>query len=347
MNRRARLAVAGLGRIGLLHARNLIERVPSADLVLIADPDGKRAQRAGEAFDVPWSTDVEEVLADATIQGIVIATPTGLHADMVEAAARSGKHVFVEKPIALDVGSAHRAVTAAHAAGIHLQVGFQRRFDAAWRAAQVELERGTIGSPRLLRIAHRNMAVSPDVPLHTLGDILIDVAVHDFDCACWLLGEPAQIVAVAAIQSAEGASAPSGSDAVAVLIRFTSGSLAMIDTARSSNYGYECSGEVLGATGVLRIGTQHRPLDLERLLTGEARVTLATDHESRYELAYVAELEHFARVTLGQLEPEPTGEDGEAALELVQAARIALARSMPVAVSPNSPPAARTAAAAC
>jgi predicted dehydrogenase len=337
VKRRARLAVVGLGRIGLLHAGNLLERVPSADLVRVVDADPVRAQHAGEAFAVPWGTDVEELLADGTVEGLVIATPSRVHAEMIEAAARAGKHVLVEKPLAFDVGSAHRAIAAARAAQIRLQVGFQRRFDPDWRAAREQLDRGAIGAPRLLRIAHRNMAVSPDVPLDSLGDILIDVAVHDFDTARWLLGEPEQLLAVACTHGPDGEPDTTGCETVAVLIRFGSGALAVLDQTRSSGYGYECSGELLGSDGALRIATDHSPLGLEQLARGEARVALATDHESRHELAYVAELDHFARVVLGQLEPEPSGEDGAAALKLVCAARAALERSEPIAVPPAAP----------
>jgi predicted dehydrogenase len=337
MRRRARLAVAGLGRIGLLHAGNLLERVPSADLVRVADADPSRAQRAGEALAVPWVTDIDELLADGAIEGVVIATPSGMHAEMIEAAARAGRHVLVEKPLAFDVGSAHRALAAARAASVHLQVGFQRRFDPDWRAARERLGQGAIGAPRLLRIAHRNMAVSPDVALEGLGDILIDVVVHDFDTARWLLGEPEQVIAVASTHAPDENATVTRSETVAVLIRFRAGALAMLDTTRSSGYGYECSGELLGSDGALRIALDHRPLGLEQLAAGEARAALATDHESRHRSAYVAELEHFARVVLGEFEPEASGEDGVAALELVGAARESLERSEPVPVPPAPP----------
>jgi len=333
MRRRARLAVAGLGRIGLLHAGNLFERVPSADLVRVADADPVRAERGGEALAVSWGTDFDALLADDAVEGVVIATPSALHAEMIEAAARAGRHVLVEKPLALDVGSAQRAVAAARASGIQLQVGFQRRFQPEWRAARVALERGAIGAARLLRIAHRNMAVSSDVPLDSLGDIMIDVAVHDFDTARWLLGHSTEVIAAAPAHGLGGGPQPAGCEAVAVLIRFQSGALAMIDAARSSGYGYECSGELLGSDGALRVGMEHRAIELEQLAAGEARGALATGHESRHELAYVAELEHFARVVLGQVEPEASGEDAVATLELVGAARAALERSEPVAVS--------------
>lgn len=310
--------------MGFVHAGNLFERVPTASLARVADSDLKRARRAGEGFRVPWATSLDDILGDDAVDGVVLATPTELHAEMIESAARHGKHVFVEKPVAFHIGSARRAIAAAHAANVHLQVGFHRRFDPDWRAARHQLERGVIGQPRLLRIAHRNLAIAPDVPVDSLGDILTDVSIHDFDTARWLIGQPTELTTIASSFAPEGEPMAPGNETVVITMRFDNGALAVIDNTRTSTYGFECSGEVLGSDGALRIGAGRHPLDLEHLAGGETRVSLPHDHEDRHASAYVAELEHFARVVLGELAPEPTGEDGAAALILAQAARSSL-----------------------
>jgi myo-inositol 2-dehydrogenase/D-chiro-inositol 1-dehydrogenase len=289
------------------------------------DSDPDRARQAGESLDVPWTISFDEVLADRALDGVVLATPTAQHADMIESAARAGKHVLVEKPVAFDTGSAVRAITAAKGAGIALQVGFHRRFDLDWRAAHERVAAGAIGEPRLLRIAHRNASIAPVVPLESLGDILVDVAIHDFDTARWLIGEVAEITAIASGPRAAAAHLAAGSESVVVTMRFESGALGIVDNTRTAGYGFECSGEILGSSGGLRVGAARGLLDLEWLTNGEGRVSLAPDHEKRHEVAYVAELEHFAQVLLGAQGPEPTGEDGAAALAIAQAARVALA----------------------
>jgi myo-inositol 2-dehydrogenase/D-chiro-inositol 1-dehydrogenase len=329
----AQIAVVGLGRMGLVHAGNLSERVPTACLARVADSDLERARRAGEALGVPWTTSMGDILGDDAVDGVVLATPTELHVEMIESAARHGKHVFVEKPIAFKLGSALRAIAAARAAKVQLQVGFQRRFDPDWRAAGHQLARGAIGDPRLLRVVHRNRAIAEDVPLDSLGHVLSDVAIHDFDTARWLIGEPTEITTIASSVGPDGGPRAPGSETVVITMRFANGALGVIDNTRTAGYGFECSGEVLGSEGALRIGAGRHPLDIEHLVAGEARVGLPGDHEDRHAAAYLAELEHFARVVLGELQPEPSGEDGAVALVIAEAARASLRDGEPVGVA--------------
>src|SRR6266516_5198436 len=125
MSRRVRLGVAGLGRMGRRHAENLA-RSPSVELVRVVDAAEEPARATGEELDVEWSTRYDDLLRDPEIEGVVLVTPTGLHAEMIEQAATAGKHVFCEKPIALELETTVRAIHAAAARGIKLQVGFHR-----------------------------------------------------------------------------------------------------------------------------------------------------------------------------------------------------------------------------
>jgi predicted dehydrogenase len=338
MRRRAGIAVAGLGRIGQLHASNVFQHVPAAELERVTDVDGQRAQHVGDALSVRWGTDYEELLVDEAVEGIVIATPTALHTQMTERAVRAGKHVLVEKPLGFSSVLARDAVAAARAASVHLQVGFQRRFDPDWTEAHAQFGRGAIGEARLLRISHRNMAPPCNVALDTLGDILIDVAIHDLDTVRWILGDPMQVTAVAALDPVGKAPRAEACESVVLTAQLANGALAVIDTTRAANYGYECSAELLGSRGALRIGTAHRMFNLERLVAGEARIALPRDHMSRHRLAYIAELEHFAQVVLGKCRPEPTGEDAVAAVALVESARASLKQGGPSPTVPTPSP---------
>src|SRR5690242_16591006 len=134
MARRIRVGVAGLGRLGQLHASNLAERVASAELVRVADAVEEVARSTGERLGVAWSTRFDDLLRDPAVDAVVIVSPTGLHAEQVELAARAGKQVFCEKPISLDRERAERAVAVAREAGVKLQIGFQRRFDPDFAA---------------------------------------------------------------------------------------------------------------------------------------------------------------------------------------------------------------------
>jgi myo-inositol 2-dehydrogenase / D-chiro-inositol 1-dehydrogenase len=302
---RARLVVVGLGRIGRLHAANLADRVLLLGVVDALEPV---ARAVGERHGVRWSTSLDELLPEA--QGVVIAAPTAFHSELVERAAAAGRHVFCEKPLGFDLERAERAVVTARAAGVELQVGFQRRFDPGWLALRDALEAGELGELALLRASHRNAAE----PRAELGDLFVDVAVHDLDVARWLGGEVAELYA----QERPGAAT--------IALRFESGALGLIDVSRRAGYGFECSGELVGSRGTARAGYGR---EVELLRHGVARSPLPADHAQRHAAAYVAELEQFAAVVLGEAPAGAGGEDAIAALRLALLARRSIATGAP------------------
>src|SRR5438132_1906757 len=155
MGRRVRVGVAGLGRMGRQHAENLA-RSPSVALVRVVDAGEGAARAAGEELGVEWSTRYDDLLRDSEIEGVVLVTPTALHAEMIAAAAEAGKHVFCEKPIALELEPTVQAIQAAATAGVKLQVGFHRRFDPDWAAARERIQRGELGDVYLFRTSLRD-----------------------------------------------------------------------------------------------------------------------------------------------------------------------------------------------
>jgi predicted dehydrogenase len=307
------VAVAGLGEIGRLHARHLAE-LGGARLALVVDRDAALAEAAGAELGVPWSTSYEDVLGDSATGAVLVATPTPLHARMVEQAAAAGKHVFCEKPLSLDVGSGRAAMDAAAGAEVVLQVGFQRRFDPDFLAAKALVDAGELGELRLLRISHRNR-----VPPHAgdlgdrLGSPFVDMTIHDFDTARWLAGE---LTVVAA---------HTGGGAGVVVARLENGALTVIDNTRAAGYGFDCAVELLGARSTLRIGWGAGAAGLERL-TPRGRVSaIPGDHVARHRHAYLEELRHFVGCIRSGAAPAVGGEDSVAALELSLAAERCLA----------------------
>jgi myo-inositol 2-dehydrogenase / D-chiro-inositol 1-dehydrogenase len=308
------VAVAGLGEIGRLHARNLAGSVRHARLLRVVDQVADLARELGAELQAAWSTSYRDALTDPAVQAVVIATPTPLHAEMVVGAARAGKHAFCEKPLSLDEQGGRAAAAAMEQARRRLQVGFQRRFDPDWMAAKKCIEAGELGSVRLLRISHRNRAHPHGGSGERLGSLFVDMSVHDMDSARWLVGEVAEVSAFA-----------DGETAVTVL-RFENGALGVIDNTRSAGYGFECSAEVMGTDSTLRIGTGSRAPDIERLTEDGLLVPLPADHIERHRAAYLEEMREFVRCLEGG---EPTavgGEDAVAALALALAAERSCAR---------------------
>jgi myo-inositol 2-dehydrogenase/D-chiro-inositol 1-dehydrogenase len=296
--------VVGLGRIGRLHAANLASRVRLAGVV---DAVESVARAVGDRYGVPWSTSLDELLPQAS--GVVIAAPTALHPELVARAAAAGVHVFCEKPLGFTVDEARRAVDAAR--GVRLQVGFQRRFDPDWLALANALRSGSLGDLTLFRCSHRNRAE----PSGSLGDLFVDVAVHDLDAARWLGGE------VAELHTWERPGA------ACISLRFESGALGLIDVSRRAGYGFECSAELVGTQATIRAG---RTSGTETLRHGHAVSPLPPGHAERHAAAYVAELEDFAKVVAGADSRGADGEDAVAALRLALLARRSAATGAPV-----------------
>src|SRR3989442_1660433 len=184
-----KIGLIGAGRIGRLHAEHLTSRIPSADLIMVADVSEEAARQCAELYTIPHSTqDYREVLGYPDIQAVVICSSTDTHALIIEKAAQAGKHIFCEKPIALDLPSIDRALDAVERAGVKLQIGFNRRFDANYRRVRQAVEQGEIGQPLVLHIVSRDPKPPPLEYIRGSGGIFLDMTIHYFVMARYLGG---------------------------------------------------------------------------------------------------------------------------------------------------------------
>ena len=315
--RRVRLGLAGLGRMGRLHADNLV-RSPAVELVRVVDAIEEVARSTGERLGVAWSSSYDDLLEDPRIEGVVLVTPTALHAGMVEQAAAAGKHTFCEKPIALEVEPTIQAIEAAATAGIKLQVGFHRRFDPDWAAAAARIRAGELGDVYLFRSSLRDMRPPSFDYIAGSGGFFADVTIHDLDTARWMIGEIDEITAVGGVLSDPSFAEFHDIDHAVVVLRFAGGALGMIDNSRAAGYGYECSAEVMGSTATVRIAN-HRRVHNEWLTPGQAAVDWVVDFTELFREAYLCELEEFAAAIREDRPPAVTGEDALAAFMLARA----------------------------
>ena len=315
--RRVRLGVAGLGRMGRLHAEHLA-RSRSVELVRVVDADEGTARGAGGELDVEWSTSYDDLLRDSEIEGVVLVTPTALHAAMIEQAAAAGKHVFCEKPIALELTPTVRAIEAAEAAGVALQVGFHRRFDPDWAAAAARIRTGELGDVHLFRSSLRDKQAPPMEYIAGCGGFFVDVTVHDLDTARWMVGEIDAVTAVGAALTDPAFAELGDHDHAVVVLAFAGGALGVIDNSRAAGYGYECSAEIMGSKATVRID-RHRRVYNEWLTPGQASVDRVDDFKQLFAEAYLLELEDFAAAIRDDRPPRVTGEDALAAFVLARA----------------------------
>ena len=334
MTPRVRVGLAGLGRMGRIHAASLSGRCPSAELACVFDADAAVARDAAGQSGVPWVKSYDDLLADGSVDAVAIATPTGTHADFCVRAARAGKHIFCEKPISLDRQAALEAIDAARGAGVTFQVGFHRRFDPDWAAAAERIRAGELGDIYLFRTSLRDMTPPRPEFLAGSGGFFVDVTIHDLDTARWLVGEITEVTAHGTALSDPGFAEIGDIDTAVVVVRFENGALGVVDDSRAAGYGYECSTEVMGRNATVRIDhPQYR--HYEWRTPGWASHGLARDFEQRYPVAYAGELESFARRVRDGQPPAVTGYDALAAFDLAQAASQSWRSGRTVRVEPQ------------
>jgi inositol 2-dehydrogenase len=329
-----RIGLAGLGRMGRIHATNLASRCVVARLGCVFDVNADAAREAAERLDVPWAKSFDALLADDTIDAVAIATSTGSHAELSVRAAAAGKHVFCEKPISLDRPTSVSTVEAVQRAGVTFQVGFHRRFDPDWVAAVERIRAGELGDVYLFRTSLRDMTAPKVEYLAGSGGFFVDVTVHDLDTARWMVGEVVEVSAHGTAVSDPEFAKIGDIDTAVVVLRFENGALGVIDNSRAAGYGYECSTEVMGSTATVRIDNPGGR-GYEWRTPGWASYPLARDFEERYPLAYSEELDAFARCVRDGTAPRVSGWDALAAFDLALACDQAWRAGRPVAVRPR------------
>ncbi|MCV2490285.1 Gfo/Idh/MocA family oxidoreductase [Geodermatophilus sp. YIM 151500] len=328
------VALIGSGRMGAFHAQTVARRLPQARLVAVADPLPGAAERLTGALGAGRPcTDVAQLWEDPDVDAVVIAAPARLHADLVVAAAAAGKHVFCEKPMAVTLPDADRAIDAARTAGVVLQVGFNRRFAADWRAARALLEAGTLGTPRQLRSLTRDPGGFD--PSRVLPDtIFLETLIHDFDTLRFL-NPGAEAVEVFALADAlvEPEWRDRGLlDTAVVTIRFDNGAMAVAEACFEAAYGYDVRGEVLGSGGMATMGDGRRTGMVFSGSAGQLVETVRSDQELFPE-GYTGELAAFVdAVRTGSTAPA-TGEDARAALAIALAAAESVRAGRPVRIA--------------
>ncbi len=328
-----RAALIGLGRMGSFHAETLSRRLPDAELVVVADPaPGVAESRAAGVGAVRATLDPMEAIGASDVDAVVIAAPARAHADLVVAAAGAGKHVFCEKPMAVTAADADRAIEAAAAAGVVLQVGFQRRFAADWRAAREQLDAGRVGTPRLLRSLTRDPGgFDPArIPPNT---IFLETLIHDFDVLRFLNpgAAPVSVYAVADTLVEPEWRARGLLDTAVAVVRFDNGATGIAEACFEASYGYDVRAEVFGSAGMVTMGGGARTGMRLSGAAGRLTETVRSDQELFHD-AYTAELAAFV-ASIRSGEPSPvTGHDARSALAIATAAIESVEGGAPVAI---------------
>lgn len=327
-----KIGLIGAGRIGLLHAEHLTLRIPSADLVMVTDVFEEAAKKCAERYAIPYfEQDYHAVLDHPDIQAVLICTSTDTHARIIEEAAQAGKHIFCEKPIALDLASIDRALDAVERAGIKLQVGFNRRFDANYRRVRQAVEQGEIGQPHLLHLVSYDPAPPPVAYIRVSGGIFLDMVIHDFDMARFLIGSEVDEIFVKGSVMVDPAIGAAGDvDTAVVLLKFTNGVIGTISNSRQAAYGYDQRLELLGSAGAISIGNNFPNTAIISDDHGVRCDLPLRFFVERYTESFVSEMVAFIDAVLHDTPVPVTGLDGRVPVVMALAAGKSLAEDRPV-----------------
>jgi myo-inositol 2-dehydrogenase/D-chiro-inositol 1-dehydrogenase/scyllo-inositol 2-dehydrogenase (NAD+) len=323
----------------MIHARNFARLVTHARLAALVDPDPRALEAAGRELHVEsLHADFQEALQDSGVDAVVVATPTRFHCQIVTSAANTGRHVFCEKPMAMDVDECRRMIDAARKRNLVLQIGFMRRFDAGFVAAREIIERGDIGAV----VQVKSLTHGPSIPQRWMYDLkssngpLAEVNSHDIDTMRWFTGsEFSEVYAVAGNYRLPEVKDefPDFYDNVALLAQFQNGMQGFIGGAVSVAYGYDARTEVLGTRGVLFAGRQEENSTVS-CTTGAGIVRpFVRSWRNLFSDAYLAEDRDFVRSILEGRPPQVTGRDGLMAVQVVEAGNRSIRERRPVAIS--------------
>ena len=329
------VGIIGAGRIGKVHAENLAFRVPEARALAITDLNRDAAERVASRCGIPTvAGSVDQILADPAIRAVLICSSTDTHADLIVRAAKAGKHIFCEKPIAHSLAKIDTALAAARQAGVKLQIGFNRRFDPNFARVRAAVANGEIGAPRLLHIISRDPAPPPVSYVKVSGGIFLDMTIHDFDMARFLIGDEVEEIYTAAGVMVDPAIGEAGDlDTTLLVLRFRNGVIGTIDNCRQAAYGYDQRVEILGSTG--KIGTDNNYPNQATLSTGQSvrRDLPLNFFMERYTESFATEIRSFVQSDAENKPTAVTGLDGRIPVVMGLAARKSFDEHRPVKLS--------------
>ena len=325
-----RLGLIGLGRIGSFHAQTLTD-LPGVDSLVVTDAvPALAAEVAGrlgaEAAEGP------EVLLAAEVDGVVVAAATDAHPALILAAVAAGLPTFCEKPVARTMAEGVAVRRQVEAAGVPVQIGYQRRFDPAFTAARAAVASGELGWLHTVRAVTLDPAPPPAAYVAVSGGIFRDCSVHDFDSIRWVTGrEVAEVYATGANRGDRLFSEAGDVDTAASVLTLDDDTLVLVSNSRYNRRGHDVRMELHGSRDSIAVGLEDR-LPLRSVEPG-ASFPSGKPHDffmDRFLPAYRAELEAFTEVVAGRRPSPCTVADALEAGWIAEACTTSLRQHRPV-----------------
>jgi myo-inositol 2-dehydrogenase/D-chiro-inositol 1-dehydrogenase len=323
-----------VGRIGKIHAGNLAGRIPGTEVAALADvsPDELAAVAArlnvGKTF-----ADYRQVLEMPEVDAVAICTPTNTHYQVILDAAAAGKHIFCEKPIDLAIEKIVKINAEVERRGVQLMVGFNRRYDPNFLKVHDTVKAGKIGEPHILRITSRDPAPPPETYIRASGGIFLDMTIHDFDMARYLMGDVIEVFARANVLVDPAIGKAGDWDTVMVTLTFANGALGAIDNSRKAVYGYDQRVEVFGSEGMIAVKNNTHDNHVRLDCAGTHSALPLDFFMDRYAESYLKEVEAFVDAVRNHLPAPVNGNDGLMAVVIGLAAAKSVRENRPVSLT--------------
>lgn len=330
-----RIGIIGAGRIGIVHTGTIALHIPEAKVVAIADINLVAAKELGERFSVGFvAEDYRKVIHNPGVDAILICSPTDTHAAYAIEAAKAGKHVFCEKPIALDLDTIQNVIRVTEQSRVKFMVGFNRRFDSNFRKVRQMVVEGKIGEPHILKITSRDPAPPPPEYVASSGGMFLDMTIHDFDMARFIAGdEVEEVFSVGSVRVDPAIGRAGDIDTAVITLRFARGALGVIDNSRKAVYGYDQRLEVFGSEGMVKV-ENNAPDNHNYYSHDGVHSSLPLNFfMDRYIDAYASEIKEFCQAVAEDKPVSVGGIDGLMSVAIGLAAKKSLDEHRPVLIS--------------
>lgn len=334
-NDNIRLCLIGLGRAGMIHARNYCKIISGVSVVAMADPDPKIVRAAGEELGIDNTySDYKDAFEKVDFDAVIVVTPTQYHKDIVVAAANAGKHIFCEKPMSMDESECDDMIRAAEGNKVKLQIGFMRRFDKNFLAAKEMIDSGEIGDVVMVR----SLTYGPSIPKPWMYDIsksngpLAEVNSHDIDTLRWYTNsEFKEVYAIGGNFRCPDAKSkyPDFYDNVIMNAEFENGMQGIISGAQGVQYGYDSRCEILGTRGIILVGSLDGCTTVSCSINGMNK-PIVKSWTKLFEEAYLREAQEFIDCIREDSDPKVSGYDGKMAVKVVNAGNRSISERKPV-----------------
>lgn len=331
-----KVGIIGAGRIGKVHTESICNYVKNAEVKAIADPflSEETAAWAKKLGVEVVTKDYHEILADPEIGAVLICSSTDTHSPISIEAIHAGKHIFCEKPIDHDVAKINEVRKALEGTGLKYQVGFNRRFDHNFEAVRNAVQAGKIGEPHIVKITSRDPEPPSAAYVAVSGGMFLDMTIHDFDMARFLVGSDVEEVYVQSAVLVDPAIGEAGDvDTAVITMKMSNGALAVIDNSRRAAYGYDQRAEVFGSKGMVAVendSVSNAKIATADGVTGEKPLFFFLE---RYMQAYAKEVTAFVDAVVNDTEVPVNQDDGLKAVLIGLAATKSAKEHRPVKIS--------------